>query len=79
MKPERRSGGEQASRFAVYKNTAELMRGTPGFWENYVRPKIERDFQGVYRFLNTPHPDGPNDYVRRIDANIARLRQMLAA
>jgi hypothetical protein len=40
-----------------------------------VLPKINGDFRGLYRFLNDPYPDGPNDYLRRIEANIARLRQ----
>jgi hypothetical protein len=71
------SGGEKAARFAVYRNAEDLMRGTAGFWRNYVLPKIERDFLGLYRFLNDPFPDGPNDYLRRIEANLDRLRQRL--
>lgn len=55
----------------------DLMRKTPGFWEKYVRPKIERDFQGVYRFLSAAGPGGPNYYVDRIEANINRLRSNL--
>ncbi len=74
-----RSGGEQASRFAAYKNTSELMRGTPGFWRNYVLPKIERDFLGVHRFLSVPFPSGTNPYLLRVEENIRRLKQMLAA
>jgi hypothetical protein len=49
------------------------------FWENYVRNKINREFLGLYRFLNDPYPDGPNPYIDRIEANIARLRRELAA
>ena len=30
-------------------------------------------------FLNDPYPDGPNDYIRRVEQNIARLRRMLDA
>ena len=55
------------------------MQKTPLFWENYVRNKINREFMGVYRFLNDPYPDGPNYYIDRIESNIARLRRELAA
>jgi hypothetical protein len=51
------------------------MRNTPAFWEKYVQPKVNGDFQRLYTFLNDPYPDGPNDYLQRIEANIARLRQ----
>jgi hypothetical protein len=54
------------------------MQKTPMFWENYVRNKINREFMGVYRFLNHPYPDGPNYYIDRIESNIARLRRELA-
>jgi hypothetical protein len=39
---------------------------------------LERDFGGLHRFLNDPYPDGPNPYVERIEAHMARLRQRLA-
>ena len=59
----------------AYGSAEELMRKTPVFWEKYVRPKVDGDFQRMHAFLNDPYPDGPNDYLRRIEANIARLRQ----
>jgi hypothetical protein len=65
-----------AFRFA---SAEALMRSTPGFWMHFVVPKIDGDFRGLYRFLNEPYPDGPNPYVRRIEANLARLEQRLAA
>ena len=61
-----------------FASAEDLMRKTPLFWEHYVRPKIERDFEGLYRFLNMPFPDGPNYYLDRIKANIARLQQQMA-
>ena len=63
---------------ATYASAEDLTRKTAGFWEKFVQPKLERDFGGVHRFLNLPHPHGPNEYVRRIEANIRRLRQALA-
>lgn len=76
---------EEAARFnagrsssvGVFKSAGELMSKTPAFWEHYVRPKLERDFQGLHRFLNQPWPDGPNWYLERIGENIERLKRQL--
>jgi hypothetical protein len=65
-----------AAHLFAFKSAEELMRNTPAFWENYVLPKANGDFLGLYTFLNDPYPDGPNDYLQRIEANMARLRQM---
>jgi hypothetical protein len=62
-----------------FSSAEDLMGKTPLFWENYVRNKLNREFAGVYRFLNYPYPDGPNSYMDRIESNIARLRRELAA
>ena len=56
-----------------------LMRSTQGFWEHFVLPKINDDFRRLYTFLNDPYPDGPNSFLQRIEGNLARLRQQLAA
>jgi len=61
-----------------FASAEDLMRKTPAFWERYVLPKIQRDFLGLYRFLANPVPTGPNNYVRCIEANIARLREQTA-
>jgi hypothetical protein len=62
----------------TFDNADDLMHRTPLFWEKYVLPKIDGDFEGLYRFLNDPYPDGPNDYVERIKRNINRLRRRFA-
>jgi len=41
-----------------------------------VLPKINGDLRGLHTFLGHPYPDGPNEYLQRIEANIARLRQL---
>ena len=56
-----------------------LMRSTQGFWEHFVLPKINDEFRWLYTFLNDPYPDGPNSFLQRIEGNLARLRQQLAA
>jgi hypothetical protein len=62
-----------------FTSAEDLMSKTPLFWDNYVRKKISRDFLGLYRALNDPYPDGPNPYLERIEANIARLRREIEA
>lgn len=62
----------------MFESAEHLLRMTPGFWEKYVLPKIQKDFQGVYRFLNEPYPDGPNAYLAHIEANIERSRRLAA-
>jgi len=62
-----------------FTSAEDLMQKTPLFWENYVRNKINREFLGLFRFLNDPYPDGPNAYIDRIESNVARLRRELAA
>jgi hypothetical protein len=61
-----------------FSSAEDLIQKTPLFWEKYVQPKLNRDFLCLYRFLNDPYPDGPNAYMGKIEANMARLRQGLA-
>lgn len=58
----------------LYSSAEDLVRKTPAFWENYVFPKIKLNYEGMYRFLNNPYPDGPNEYLQRIEANLRPLR-----
>ena len=64
---------------ASFTSATDLMRKTPSFWEKFVLVKLDRDFGGLYRFLNSPYPKGPNDYLDRIEANIERLKKRLEA
>jgi hypothetical protein len=63
----------------VFKSAAQLVTGTGIFWEKVVKPKLENDFAGVYRFLN--QPDGSNPYIDAIEHNLGVIarRQTLAA
>ena len=61
-----------------FTSAEDLMQKTAAFWEKYVLPKIGRDFEGLYRFINDPYPDGPNYYLQKIEASLARLRTQLA-
>lgn len=73
----RYSGGSQ-SNAGLFKDAEDLLRKTEGFWKFYVQPKINNDFLGQYRFLADPYPDGPNDYLEHIEANIARVKRVIA-
>jgi hypothetical protein len=63
---------------AMYSSADDLMRKTPHFWENFVQVKLNRDFGGLHQFLNDPYPNGPNDYLKRINAHMERLRRRSA-
>ena len=54
----------------------ELIRNTPCFWENFVKPKLDHELGGVYRHLMGP--DGRNQYVDRIERNIDGIRRQIA-
>lgn len=62
----------------AFANAEDLLRQTPVFWERFVLPKLERVFEGCYRWLNDPYPDGENEYFTRIQANIEKVKQIVA-
>jgi hypothetical protein len=59
-----------------FKSAQDLVKSTPGFWAGYVKPKINRDFEGLHHFLEAEN--GSNSYIDRIQANIDRLETELA-
>ncbi len=61
-----------------FKSAADLESRTPDFWERVVRPKLENDYQAVYRFLTSPLPDGANSYIKGVEENIAKIKHRLA-
>ncbi len=64
---------------AAFSSAADLMQRTPMFWDKYVQRKMDRDFGSLYRYLNDPYPSGPNSYLERIEANMARLRERISS
>lgn len=68
---------DRTNMLGMFSSAADLMRKAPVFWEKYVTLKLNRDFEGLHRFLNYPYPDGPNYYFERIELNMDRLRQQL--
>ena len=70
--------GSKSATVGMFSSADDLMQKTPFFWEKFVRMKLDRDFAGVYQYLNDPYPSGRNYYLDRIEANIERLRRQLA-
>ena len=62
---------------ARFSSARDLIERTPGFWNEFILPKLEGDLMGLYRFLNEPFPDGPNYYLARIAENMERLQRGL--
>jgi hypothetical protein len=71
--------GVDSPKSIAFRSAEDLMRNTPGFWQHYVLPKIEKDFGGLHHFLTDPYPEGPNFYLDAIEANIAKLRRLTSA
>ena len=59
-----------------FQTAAGLIAGTPSFWAQVVRPKLDNDFLGLYRFLDAP--DGTNPYVDAIERNLRTITQRTA-
>jgi hypothetical protein len=57
----------------AFSSSAELIERTPAFWHNFVKRKLEHDFQSLYRFLARPDPDGENAYLAAVERNIAEI------
>ena len=63
----------------AFKSAEDLKQRTTAFWQKFVLPKLESDFQAVYRFLARPCPHGPNAYLEAVESNLAEIRRRNAA
>jgi hypothetical protein len=62
----------------AFKSEDDLVRRTPGFWTHFVKPKLEGDFQGVYRFLERPLNSGRNVYLEAVEGNFAAINRRIS-
>ena len=62
----------------VFKSESDLICRTPGFWTHFVKPKLDGDFQSVYRFLARPVLSDRNGYLEAVEANFAKIRLRVA-
>ncbi len=60
-----------------YHTYRELLEKTPGFWSGFVRPMLDFEAGGVYRYLTTAGQTNP--YMQAVDDNIAELKRRLDA
>jgi hypothetical protein len=58
----------------MFRSAKELMAKTGGFWNFFAMPKLEGDYQGVYRLLS--RPDGTNPYLEAVEANLVEIAEM---
>jgi hypothetical protein len=63
----------------LFRSEEELVAKTPAFWHSFVKPKLDNDFQAVYRFLERPPGSGRNDYMDAIESNFATIEARIAA
>ena len=57
-----------------YHSLTDLLEKSPVFWSNYVRPLLDFEAGGVYRYLGQPNP-----YLQAVEENLAELRRRLHA
>lgn len=59
-----------------FKSAQQLATGSRAFWEAVVKPKLDNDFLGVYRYLS--HPDGSHPYLDAIEHNLTIINSRSA-
>jgi hypothetical protein len=69
--------GDKSHFVATFDSSDELLSRTPRFWKSSILPKLDGELLGLWRFLNDPYPDGPNDYIDRIETNMERIQRQL--
>jgi hypothetical protein len=60
-----------------YHSYRELLEKTPGFWTAFVRPMLDFEAAGVYRYLTIAGQ--PNPYMQAVEDNIAEIKRRLDA
>lgn len=64
-------------RSLVYRDGNDLLRQTPGFFERFSLPRLHDHFGGCHEYLSA-HFAGPDPYLAAAQANMDRLRRLLA-
>jgi hypothetical protein len=58
----------------LFRSAQDLMAKTTGFWTHFVLPKLDKDYEGVYRLLGAS--DGNNPYLEAVEVNLGRIEEM---
>lgn len=61
----------------LYDSPQDLLRQTPAFFANVVKPRLEREFAGCHACL-VEHFGGRDPYMASVDANLQHLETMIA-
>jgi hypothetical protein len=62
----------------AFKSEEDLVCRSPGFWIHFVKPKLETDYQAVYRYLEKPLGSGRNSYIAAVEENFAKIGRRIA-
>jgi hypothetical protein len=60
-----------------FKSFESLLRGTPAFWDHFVKRKLNEECAGVWRHLACPLT-GRNPYMDSLASNLAKIREMIS-
>lgn len=63
----------------AFSSENDLIRKTRSFWEKFVLPKLETEYEGVFRYLAKPYPGGINPYVNAIEQNLSVIEGRIKA
>jgi hypothetical protein len=58
-----------------YHGVRELFEKTPEFWTKFVRPMLENEADGVYRYLSKTGQTNP--YLDAVEANMQEIRRLV--
>lgn len=58
----------------LFKSLRHMLQNTQSFWSKFVLPRLENDYDGVYRFLAAPGAAGKNFFLEAIAANLAKIK-----
>lgn len=57
----------------MFHSFRDLMERSPAFWEKFVRPMLDSEMAGMYRFLETTGQTNP--YLQAIEDNVNEVRR----
>jgi len=59
----------------MFSSLDALASQTASFWRDFVLPRFEDEYDGVYRYLATPYPNGDNAYIKQAELNVDRISE----
>lgn len=59
----------------MFHSLRELMERSPAFWEKFVRPMLDSEMAGMYRFLENTGQTNP--YLQAVEDNVTEIRRLV--